>query len=136
MYTLKLDWSEERTKAVRKALQSYLADQESSFMTPDADVAGALADIALYRQHEEESKAVLTEILGSYQQTITDVLIEYRAKGSGTEWYTWVHFSPGEEPGDWRKRKISDLKFYAHLQFRLLRRTTVITDEVLDTEGE
>lgn len=129
MYTLKLDWSDERMDAVEKALRSCLADQESSFITPD--VQGALDDITLYRETTEKVIAEITARRGPYYQKVTNLVIEAR-KPDG-EWFTWWHIH--EKAKNWRLW-LPGTAHRGSLEFRLVRRTIVITDEVLGTEGD
>ena len=137
MYTLKLDWSDERIEAVTEVLGSYLENatweplSTAGMEHHEADVRGALDDILMYRETTEEVIAEITARHGPYYQKITNLVIEYRRKGSDGEWFTWCFLNPGEEPGNWVHRKLGKPDSREHLEFRLVRRTTVITDEVL-----
>lgn len=66
---------------------------------------------------------------------VVNAVIEYRRKGSGGEWRTWIHLDE-DDTENWVHRKLGKPDSRDHLEFRLLRRTALITDEVLDTEGE
>ena len=67
MYTLKLDWSEERIEAVRFALETfvvmYTTERASDRL---ANIRAAIADIDLYRDTTEEVKASLTTDTSGY----------------------------------------------------------------------
>lgn len=64
---------------------------------------------------------------------VVNRVIEYRKPGK--EWLTWAFLLPHEKDEIWRKR-LPGIDHRGNLRFQLVRRTAVITDEVLDTEGE
>jgi len=132
MHTLKFGWSDERIEAVRTALENYLCDP-TGFSSLDADIRGALADIAMFREAEKNAVATLPDY-GAHQQTVMNLVIEVRAPGK--PWITW-DLPPQSEmiaKHEWRNR-LPGADHRENLECQLIRRTAVVTDEVLDTEG-